>query len=532
MSRRKRAAARRHKKTGKRIPLGRRLALWAGGGVLLAGALGVLTYFQILSYLQGESFRENCAEKICNKAQAESCDIPENLNIDGGHISLPALDLERKGWFNLARLRNVSADIVRNELFDRFLHCNKLAVEQAELQLDLDRSREKLPKVQEEGSSFLSRFITPIDGRVDQMEVKSTDIRLKAGKKLYTLNGARVTATPLRNGALIGPWRISIADAKAHIPFNWLQDCSIKSAELSYLPKDKLITLEDSRLILSPGELHTTGHFRTKDNTWAVKLRAQKADVARLLSPDWKKRLTGRLYGSLNMAGKRKNITEAQGEIHLKEAQLEGLPILSDIRLDGTRPYRSLLLEKASCTIHYPYEDAGRNLEKAWLFDNINIEDKRDLLRVRGHVIVGSDGALGGTLRIGLPRGVITGLGIAETEMVQRLFNAGSDDTFMWLNMNLSGTVDDPQQDLTVRLSTLMQAALPGMASSVTNTLGGVIQAILPGKQDKPSEQETQPAETEPQDSPAAEEKKPKGVLDAVKDTATGILDAGLKTIF
>ena len=59
---------------------------------------------------------------------------------------------------------------------------------------------------------------------------------------------------------------------------------------------------------------------------------------------------------------------------------------------------------------------------------------------------------LGGTLTIGLPEQIAETLPLPRELLANKLFTAsGSEEGYIWVNMNLSGTIDAPQEDLSVR---------------------------------------------------------------------------------
>ncbi len=254
-----------------------------------------------------------------------------------------------------------------------------------------------------------------------------------------------------------------------------------------------------------------------------------KADVGRLLSADWKKRLSGELYARLDLAGMGSKLQQADGTLALQQACLEALPILSEIELDGTFPYRSLRLEKATCNLSYPYSDSARNIRRAWRFNDLDLRAQDGMLRVRGHVIIDEDGALAGTLVIGLPTSVVQKALPMYSTLGARIFTATGEEGYEWLNLNLSGTLDNPQEDLTVRLKTLLTEAVPEVARQAANTAGNFFGQFFSAKKESPSsepqEKKEQPAD-EPQQSPSG------GILQGATKAAGDLINTGLDTIF
>lgn len=483
-------------------------------GLFLSGVLG---YYHLLNWLQGEGFRETLAGVIRNHAQAEQVDVPSPLSIDGNRVAIPSVHLTRKGVLGSVSAKRISSEIDREALLNRQLVFNKLTIEELVLMLDTSRAKEKLPPVDKSPKSFWSRF-TPVDTAVKAFECKDTDAGILLGGKPYALAGVGVTATP---NPQLGKdvWQVNLENGRLRTPLYYLQDCSVKNATV--LSASERFNLNECRIQLTPGELRLKGVFERKSGRWSGTVRANKANVARLLKGDWKKRITGELYGELELAGKSGEFTMGKGIISLQQGVLEGLPVLSELGWDGNRPYRSLPLEKAECRVSFPYRDAARDISSAWLFDRIDIRTKGGSLLVRGHVLVGTDKSLGGTLHIGVPETLPEKLGI-NADTCSQLFTGTGESGYYWLNMNLSGTVDDPHEDLSVRLSTLVGKILPGLAINAVKTAGNAIRSILPGSTKEENTDSSGDGESTP--DPAAGDAPSDGIPESVEEAGKGML--------
>ncbi len=460
---------------------GRKILIGLLAGAAVLGLLVALGAFQLLNWLQGDAFRRQLEQTIADKAQASEVHIPGNLNIDDELLSLPGLDLRRVDALQHAELKRIAATIDRSKLYSRILCIRKLSVEEATLQLDTAALGTPLPPARQEDAGFWSRF-TPTSAILHAFECSDADIGLKLDGDTYNLSGCNITAAPL-HPTRMEEWQLTTENGRLHTPLPYLQNCSIKTATLLYTPKSTI--LSECRFMLSPGELRAKGSYHNTNGLWHLEIKANKANVERILSEDWKKRLSGELYGELKLNGSRNNLREAAGSLSLQQGLLEGLPILSKIPVGNTLPYRSLELEKAECRLSYPFSLPRYNIRKAWLFDNIDVRARGGLLRVKGHVIVAEGGALRGTLTIGLPESVAAPLAKLHPTAASQLFNASGEAGFRWLNINLSGTTTAPQEDLTVRLGAILSAAAPEAALNATGkaaeAVGGLIDSLFSG---------------------------------------------------
>lgn len=476
MARRKRNTFFRRKGIFSAGTRGRKILLWALAVVALFTLTAIIGFYQLLSWLQGDSFRKQLESAVANQAQAAELNIPSNLSIDGEVVSLPAFKLGRADILHRLSADNIKATLDRRKLFSRHLCVKKLTVEDATLQLKGDDFGAELPPVKETDNGFFDRFI-PKTTELQSLECVDTNAQLTYNGSRYSIAGCSIKAAPIRRAA--NEWQLLLENGRVHTPLSYLQSCSIKTASLLYTPK--ATSLSECRFMLTPGELRAKGSYQNSNGQWFLDLKANKANVARLLNEDWKRRLTGELYGELKLTGKHGSIKEAGGNISLQQGLLEGLPILSELYLDNTRPYRSLPLEKATCRISYPFSQPRHNISKAWLFDRIDLQAAGGKLRVKGHVIVAGDRSLRGTLTVGLPVSVADRLSALHKDATDQLFNAEGEAGYRWLNINLSGTVDAPQEDLTARISTILSTNLTGTAINAADKAGKAVGELLGG---------------------------------------------------
>ncbi len=472
-------------------PLLRKILIWSI--VLFASLLllGFISYARLLSYLQGEDFRDSLERLLAAKAQATSAEIDGTLVIDANRISLKGLSLQRPALPQRLRARNIHAELVRSELLDKKLHLTRLMVEEGSLNLNLDRKAPKRTQKSASSSRILSDF-APARVQLDQLDCKDFNISLSHAGKEYSLADSALSASP-PSQANKHTWEFRMNSGHLHTPLPVIGDSSLKSATL-YL-NDKTAVLNDASLMLSPGELIVDAVREQGNGNWSADMRAIGVDVSRLIGEDWKRRISGELYGRLQADGNKEGLQLAKGKLFLQQGIAEALPFLENIPVGNSYPYRHLKLEKATARISYPHTDSARNINKAWLLDQIDIRAEGGYLLVQGHVLVDADGTLGGSLLIGLPEGIANSLLPEGSPLHQSLFNATGERGYHWLRLNLSGSLSAPQEDLSARLKTLL---FDSAASALRNLL-------MPAQQKRPDADS--PATTAPH--PPSNHKEP-----------------------
>ena len=488
----------------------RRILIWAGaalGGLLILALAG---YVYLLSWLQGDAFREQLAARLRQLTGAAEVSIPENLSIEGRRMSLPACTLRGGSSVGLQELSisKLHLELDRLALLRRLLHLHHFSVEELQLTYSLpgQQADTGAATTATASASLSSGGIFLRDFHARSFESHYTDTTIIAGDKKFSLNGYQLVALP-RPELGKTAWAIGIENGRIRTPLAWLRESGVKSATLLYSGSD--VQLTDCKIELAPGHLSARGVYQPGSGLWKARADVHRANVARLLNDDWRRRLLGELRGYLDMSGEAARGTwEATGELCLDNAVLEGLPFLSDLQLNGTRPYRTIRLEKATCRLSYPYSEPEHGLQNAWLWDNIDLRAEGGSLLLRGRVITGVDGKLAGALSVGVPAKLIAELGLSKSPLVQKLFNAPTEQPgYVWLRINLSGTVAAPQEDLTVRLTTVLPEALPALAEKAMGSLGSVISSLLPtpatGKKQPPATPGADPAADSGEATPA-----------------------------
>lgn len=486
MARRKRTNLFGHKAENGRA--WKRLLLWC---CAVSGALvvfGIAVWYQALAYMQGEGFRRVAEEKLAQQFQAQSVALNSPLRIDGERVTEDGLAVEKAGSLRAGRAGRISMELDRMALLSRRLNIRKVSVEEAELifeQKELSKfkpAKKKMsaaaagkpaaaPSVTAAPAAEQKSFFSLQGWEMELMECKDTELVYRRKGEEFSLQGCSVTTTPLKKGG----WQHTTENGRLHTPFAMLRGASVRTATVQQ-DADGL-SLTDCRIMLYPGEMRVRAHQDAATQKWSANIALNKSGVSPLLRGDWKKRVTGELYGKATLTGEQDSVTAGEGTISLQDGVLEGLPFLSELPGEGGYPYRHLELDKAECRLTFPYAAPQHNIAEAWLFDNINISAKNGLLRVRGHVIAGTDGALGGTLTIGLPKHSVNALPMAP--LLQGLFNAQGGEGCLWLNINLSGTLDEPEEDLSVRCAALMKHALPTVAGQSATTAEQMFRALL-----------------------------------------------------
>lgn len=213
------------------------------------------------------------------------------------------------------------------------------------------------------------------------------------------------------------------------------------------------IALESFRARLSKGEVFLTdarGRLGESGKLSASgqlgdrsELRVQWSDIdtEEVLSGDWRDRLRGQLSGEVHLRWESERSVSARGSFLLTEGLLREVPLLDRIAtFTGSPQFRRMPLQEVS----------GRfvSQEGSWEIDELVLESK-GLLRAEGNLEISEVGELNGVFRVGVAPQVLQWIPGSR----ERVFTTNQGG-YVWTDVRVAGSLDNPTEDLSSRLST------------------------------------------------------------------------------
>ena len=185
-----------------------------------------------------------------------------------------------------------------------------------------------------------------------------------------------------------------------------------------------------------------------EDKSVDLKGNFSQVSLRSWLPAEWKGRLAGTAFGDLHWSGKDPKLESSSGEgsLRVSDGRIDDLPFLRKLaELSQKNSFEQLDLNECSLTF-------------TWKYPRIDIRDiaieERGKFRVEGEISI-DQRRLGGILRLGLTREYLDWL-----PNPQEVFNRKQGD-YLWTNVHLSGTIDEPGQDLSPRIIELFKQS-PG----------------------------------------------------------------------
>jgi hypothetical protein len=273
----------------------------------------------------------------------------------------------------------------------------------------------------------------PSDVELLGLTVRELTLRGILRDGLLTANGMKVRVDPA--GAKKA-YRASIDGGEVRLPWSWAPPVKIDQVRLRWQDGELFLT-EASATLWKHGRLLADGEWNQRTGLGTFQGTASDLDCADLLNADWSKRLTGKAESTFTFE-LRGNGPVARGKLQVRDGVLTALPFLDSLAAYAdTQRFRVLPLSEAHTS--WEYENRGV------VFRDLVIASE-GLVRIEGTLAI-RDRRLDGIFRLGLAPGTLAQIPGAETDV----FLPG-ERGLLWAPLRITGTLDDPKEDLTTRL--------------------------------------------------------------------------------
>ncbi len=197
------------------------------------------------------------------------------------------------------------------------------------------------------------------------------------------------------------------------------------------------------------GSIHAEGKAGIGDDkSVGLDVSLDRLPIRGWLPARWKGHFDGSASGKIHWAGENPKLESSSGEgsLRVRDGRIDNLPILEK------------LAELAQKTSFEHLELSDCSLRLAWRYPKIEITqiaiEEEGKFRIEGTMSVDRR-LLGGTIKLGLTRQYLDWLPNPEEVFTQK--RSG----YLWTTVHLSGTIDEPKQDLSPRIIELFKES-PG----------------------------------------------------------------------
>jgi hypothetical protein len=277
-----------------------------------------------------------------------------------------------------------------------------------------------------------SRWL-PSEAELQGLDVRDVVVKAILAEGLALASGMRVRVEPA--GAK-DAYRGTVEGGTIRLPFKIVPEIRLDRLRLRY--QDNRVFLTDSTMLAwENGRIEASGEWDIKSRQYTLEGGASGLACNDIFSDDWAKRLTGDVSSTF-VLDNAPGFPKARGSLKIEGGVLTALPMLDALAAYAdTRRFRVLNLSDAHTDWRWQAgELALTNLVLA----------SEGLVRLEGAITIRGR-SLDGIFRLGLAPGTLSSIPGAETDV----FIAG-ERGLLWAPVRITGTLDDPKEDLTDRL--------------------------------------------------------------------------------
>ena len=415
-------------------------------------------------YLHSEAFRHTLGQGAANTLHAGQADFSP-LDFDGSLVYGENFHAARQdgGGFSSIDADQLRASFDWHGLLHHTVQIDELAIQRLDIAPPLPSATpgDSLPE-----TSVADTAAPLAEGRagwtVDLRKASVSEANWHwSDDPPGGLTGTALTLTPDGHNG----WYIS-AQGGTLRQAGW-PDLDLDNASLRWL--SPTLYINSSTLRNGSSQLNVTGSIQTRQSL-DLQVKLANLDIEPLLTPDWRQRLSGKLFGQANIqaplgvADPGRALT-LSGSLSLVDGRLTALPVLDQIGLfTHTERFRQLDLTRASA-------DFTRTPDRLEI-RNLVIETA-GLIRVEGAYTV-QDGLIAGTFQVGLTPETLQWIPGSQEDVFTE-----SRDGYRWTTMRLTGPAGHPVDDLTPRLVAAAANGVIHDAQGVEGTVKKAAQGAL-----------------------------------------------------
>lgn len=418
----------------------------AAVGLLVAGVVcAAVGYWSLKNYLHSDAFRKLLSARVSQVVGMEGEFSP--FRWDGLVVDTGSFEAKGKGpvvALYADRLRTeVNLSGVRRGVWD----LDGATVSRVEVEIDARTLSKGLPPGTPPPSPAgippkpAKRGWIPQEVEVKSLELRSVSVKARVDAGDLRAEGMHVH---LEHAGARNSYRGEIDGGRFRLPFAWLPEVELDRARFRYRDGEVFVTDATAR-VFRDGLVEGSGEWNIPAARYTFEGTARGIKCDEFLNDDWAKRLTGDASTTVVIESRSAGPV-VKGRLTIRNGVLTALPVLDTLAAYAdTRRFRVLNLSEAQT-------------DWQWQRDSVTFENlvlaSEGLVRLEGSLTIRGR-ELDGRFRLGLAPGSLSTIPGAETVV----FRPG-ERGLMWSPLVISGTLDDPKEDLTDRLTAAAESRM------------------------------------------------------------------------
>lgn len=411
---------------------------WLGKAIVGLLILGLVLpgvgYAMLRSYLHSDAFRKFLSAEASEMAGVTGEFGP--FHWDGLAVDTDSFEATGKGLIAGVRADDLHTEVSLDGVRRGVWEIRGSSLRRLEVSVDARKPVDEniIPALSPNSGKKTKRPAWfPSEAELQGIDVREVVIKAILDQGLVIASGMNIHA---EQAGAKNAYRAEIEGGTIRLPFSIVPEIRLDRAQLRY--QDKQVFLTEWKVAAwANGRLHGSGEWDMNSKRYSLEGDATGLRCEDILSPDWAKRLTGDVKSDFSLSNSL-GYPQASGKLEIQNAVLTALPMLDALAAYAdTRRFRILTLNEA-------------RTEWRWKNGEIALTDivlaSEGLARLEGTLTVRGQ-ALDGFFRLGLAPGTLSTIPGAETDV----FTPG-ERGLLWTTLRITGTLDDPKEDLTDRL--------------------------------------------------------------------------------
>ena len=390
----------------------------------------VVGYVSLSSYLHGDGFRKFLSGKVSQAAGVTGEFSPFEWH--GMALDTAGFEAGGEGRIKSVKAQGLHTEVSLGGVKRGVWEIRNTVMDHLDVSLDTQEQTEiEKPDPPAVKRAKKSPWL-PNEAELTSVDLRDVTVRALTSSGLAVASGMRVKAEKSGKDA----YQAEIRGGAFHLPWKHVPVMTLEHARVRY--QDGVAFISESQLDAEGGgRVEASGEWDTKAKVLDIQGNAAGFRCENVLTGDWAKRLTGDVSTTFNLRGKDGNLF-SDGQMTVTNGTLTALPMLDALAAYAdTRRFRVLNLTDAHTQWHW---------EKGVLRLTNLVLASEGLVRLEGTLEI-RDGKLGGHFMLGIAPGVLASIPGAEEDV----FLPG-ERSLLWAPVTVTGTLKDPEEDLTGRL--------------------------------------------------------------------------------
>ncbi len=411
---------------------------WVGKLVVIIGVLLLLAvgigYAGVRAYLHSESFRKFLSAEVSRAGKVEGSFAP--FHWDGLAVETAGFDAMGEGYVSSVAADRIETEIGFGGLGRGVWEIKDTRINRVEFSLNAEK-KDDAPPVEPE--LYKREVMKKQPGWVpSEVELESLEIAEVALSGDLPAGPVKVSGMSLRLKPVSGKnaYQGEIRGGLADLPREWLPQLRINRITGTYRDGSAFINKADLSA-WREGRINGFGEWNSDAGFYSFEGDVDGVKCDEILNENWARRLTGDASSSFSVDDRSGEMV-MRGDLVVRNGTMTALPMLDALAAYAdTRRFRVLNLSDARTK--WRYGNGG-------IFLTDLVMASEGLIRLEGTLAIRDQG-IDGRFRLGIVPGTLSNIPGAETHVFQP-----GELGLLWTPLHVTGTLDDPKEDLTARL--------------------------------------------------------------------------------